>query len=152
MTLEIGDKAPDFTITTDTEPKISLKDFLGKKVVLYFYPKDNTPGCTKEACGFRDNYKKISDKNAVIIGISKDSAKKHANFREKFGLPFYLGADEDGRVCNKYGVWVKKSMYGREYMGIQRATFLIDEQGNIAKIWSKAKGNEQHSEEVLAEL
>lgn len=152
MTLKLGDKAPDVKIKIDEGNHIKISDFKGKKVILYFYPKDNTPGCTREACGFRDNHQKITNKNAIVIGISKDSTKKHFSFKDKFNLPFYLGADEDTRICQKYGVWVEKSMYGKKYMGIQRSTFLIDEEGKIQKIWAKAKGNEQHAEDILAEL
>ena len=125
--LEAGHKAPSFEAICDGNTHIKLADFKGKKVVLFFYPKDNTSGCTKEACGFRDLEKEFADKNTVILGISKDSVKSHNNFKEKFDLPFLLISDESTKICQDYGVWKEKSMYGRKYMGIERTTFLIDE-------------------------
>lgn len=147
--LNIGDKAPDFTLPTDGGGEITLSSFKGRKVIVYFYPKDSTPGCTTEACAFRDNMAAFNKADAQVIGISKDSVKRHDNFKAKQGLNFPLASDEDGAVCEAYGVWVQKKLYGREYMGIQRATFLIDEEGKIEKIWPavKVKG---HAEEVLA--
>ncbi|MBN9564744.1 MAG: thioredoxin-dependent thiol peroxidase [Alphaproteobacteria bacterium] len=147
--LKIGDKAPDFTLPTDTG-EITLSSLNGKKVVVYFYPKDNTSGCTQEACDFRDAYSRLCVK-AHVIGISKDSPKSHQNFKAKYQLPFTLASDIDGGICEKYGVWVLKSMYGRSYHGIERATFLIDENGNILKIWRKVsvKG---HVEDVMATI
>jgi peroxiredoxin Q/BCP len=149
MALDIGSKAPDFTLATDGGGKIGLKDFKGKTVVLYFYPKDNTPGCTKEACEFSESMPDFSKVKAEIVGVSKDSVKSHDGFKKKFGLKFRLGADEDGKVCEAYGTWVEKSMYGRKYMGIERATFLIDGKGIIRGIWHKVKVP-GHVEEVLA--
>ncbi|MEE9330479.1 MAG: thioredoxin-dependent thiol peroxidase [Parvularculaceae bacterium] len=139
MTLSIGDKAPAFTLETDTEGTISLKDLKGQKVVLYFYPKDNTPGCTKQAIGFTDELKAFAKAGAKIIGVSKDSLQKHANFRAKQGLKLALGSDPDGIVLEAYGVWVEKKLYGRQYMGIERSTFLIDEKGKIGDIWRKVR-------------
>ena len=149
MTLNAGDKAPDFTLPTDGGGSVSLSDLKGRKVVLYFYPKDDTPGCTKEACGFRDSLPDFSGIDAVVIGVSKDSVAKHDKFKAKYELPFTLASDEDGTLCEAYGTWVEKSMYGRKYMGIDRATFLIDGQGKIAQVWRKVKVP-GHVEEVLA--
>ena len=149
MSLKVGDKAPDFTLPTDGGGKVSLKDLKGKKLVLYFYPKDDTPGCTTEACGFRDALPDFSKVKAAIVGISKDSAASHDKFKTKFKLPFPLASDEDGKVCEAYGTWVEKSMYGKTYMGIERSTFLIDETGVIRAIWRKVKAD-GHAEEVLA--
>jgi peroxiredoxin Q/BCP len=137
--VEIGKKAPQFTLPETNGGKVSLTDFKGKKIVLYFYPKDNTSGCTKEACGFRDVYGDYLQKNAIIIGISKDSCASHLKFMEKHQLPFLLLCDEDHKVMEKYGVWVEKSMYGKKYMGTERATFIIDENGKITKIFRKVK-------------
>ncbi len=135
----VGDKAPDFTMKTDGNGEVSLKGLEGRKVVLYFYPKDDTPGCTKEACGFRDFLPDFSEIDAEIIGVSKDSVAKHDKFKAKYELPFVLASDEDGSVCEAYGTWVEKSMYGKKYMGIDRATFLIDEQGVLRAEWRKVK-------------
>jgi peroxiredoxin Q/BCP len=150
MMVDIGDKAPDFSAGTDGGGSISLKDLKGKKVVLYFYPKDMTPGCTTEACGFRDAHPDFSKINAEIIGVSKDSVKRHNKFKEKYDLPFTLAADEDGKMCEAYGVWQEKKNYGKTYMGIVRSTFLIDEKGKIAAVWRnlRVKG---HVENVLEE-
>ncbi len=139
MMLNEGDKAPDFTAKDDQGNDVSLKDFRGKKVVLYFYPKDNTSGCTIEACDFRDNLGRIKRKDAVVLGVSPDSEKSHGKFKSKFDLSFPLLADEDKTLVNAYGVWKEKSMYGRKYMGVERTTFLIDEKGKIAKIFPKVK-------------
>ena len=136
---DVGDKAPNFKMPTDGGGEVSLKGLKGRKVVLYFYPKDDTPGCTKEACGFRDALPDFSKIDAEIIGVSKDSVAKHDKFKAKFELPFALASDEDGAVCEAYGTWVEKSMYGRKYMGIDRATFLIDEKGVIRGAWRKVK-------------
>lgn len=146
--LEIGNPAPDFTLETEQGP-LTLSNLKENKVVVYFYPKDMTPGCTQEACDFRDHYSQFHDKNTIIIGISKDSLKSHSKFKEKEGLNFILASDPDGKACEAYGVWVEKSMYGRKYFGIERATFLIDEKGVIQNIWRnvKVKG---HVSEVLA--
>ncbi len=149
MSLTIGDKAPDFTLPTDGNGSIALKAQRGKKVVVYFYPKDDTTGCTKEACGFRDAMPDFSKIAATIIGISRDSVRSHDKFKQKYALPFILASDESGEVCEKYGVWVEKSMYGRKYMGIERTTVLIDEKGVIRGIWPKVK-IDGHIGEVLA--
>lgn len=149
MTIEVGDKAPDFSLPGDGGGEISLTTFKGKPVVLYFYPKDDTPGCTKEAQAFAAEHKKFAKAGAAIIGISRDSVKRHDNFKKKYGLPFPLASDEDGAVCEAYGVWVEKSLYGRKYMGIERATFLIDAKGKVRRIWHKVKVK-GHTEEVLA--
>jgi peroxiredoxin Q/BCP len=148
MALKAGDKAPAFSGPTDGGGKISLKDLKGKKVVLYFYPKDMTPGCTTEAEGFRDALAKFRKAGVEIVGVSKDSVKRHDNFKAKYDLPFALLSDEDGTVCEDYGVWQKKMNYGREYMGIVRSTFLIDEKGKIAQIWDKVRVK-GHVDEVL---
>ncbi len=149
--VKVGDKAPDFMLPETNGGKISLKDFLGKKVVLYFYPKDNTSGCTKEACGFRDVYPEFFQKNTVIIGISKDSCESHLKFAQKHQLPFLLLCDVEHKVMEEYGVWVEKSMYGKKYMGTERATFIIDEEGKIQKIFRKVKVA-KHIEEVKIAL
>jgi peroxiredoxin Q/BCP len=139
MSIEIGDKAPDFTLSTDGNGKVTLSKLRGQKVVLYFYPKDDTSGCTAEACGFRDSFPKFGKVEAVVIGISKDSVASHDKFKKKYELPFTLASDVEGKVCESYGVWVEKSMYGRKYMGIERATFLIDEKGVVRGVWRKVK-------------
>src|SRR6266852_455608 len=123
--LEVGERAPDFTLPADDGRKVSLKDFHGKKVVLYFYPKDDTTGCTKEACNFRDNMGRIKRKDAVVLGVSPDSEKSHEKFKRKYDLTFPLLADVDKKIVNDYGVWQEKSMYGRKYMGVVRTTFII---------------------------
>jgi peroxiredoxin Q/BCP len=146
--LTVGDKAPVFTLPADNKGKISLADFKGDKVVLYFYPKDDTPGCTTESCDFRDNLASFNKAGVQIIGISRDTVAKHDKFKAKYKLNFPLASDEDGKVCEKYGVWVEKSMYGRKYMGIERSTFLIDEKGIIQEIWRKVKVT-GHAVEVL---
>lgn len=149
--LEEGKKAPQFTLKDQSGKSVSLKDFLGKKVVLYFYPKDDTPGCTKEACNFRDDFKEIKKENAVILGVSADSETRHKKFAEKYKLPFTLLSDENKKVLEKYGVWQEKSMYGRKYMGIVRSTFIIDEKGKLKKIFPKVKVT-NHNKEVLEAL
>ena len=136
-TLDIGQTAPDFTLPTDSNGSFTLSQQKGKKVVIYFYPKDDTPGCTTESCGFRDALPAFEKLNATVIGISKCSVKKHDKFKEKYALNFPLASDENGNVCETYGTWVEKSMYGKTYMGIERSTFLIDENGKIAAIWRK---------------
>ena len=148
MTVDVGDTAPDFTMPTDGGGEVSLAKLKGRPVVLYFYPRDDTPGCTKEACGFRDNFPDFKGVDAEIIGVSRDTVGKHDKFKAKYDLPFTLGADEDGAVTEAYGVWVEKSMYGRKSMGIERATFLIDTDGRIAKVWRKVKVP-GHVDEVL---
>jgi len=149
--LKTGDKAPAFTLADDSGKKVSLKDFKGKKVVLYFYPKDLTPGCTVEACDFRDASAALKKKKAVVLGISKDSVSLHGKFRDKHELNFPLLSDEDGKVCEAYGVWQEKSMYGKKYMGIARTTFIIGTTGKIEKIFEKVKVK-GHTEEVLGAL
>lgn len=139
MSLDLGDKAPDFTMPTDGGGEVSLSALKGKPVVLYFYPRDDTPGCTKEACGFRDAMPDFSALDATIIGVSRDTVAKHDKFKAKYDLPFTLGADDTGAVTEAYGVWVEKSMYGRKSMGIERATFLIDGEGTIRGVWRKVK-------------
>jgi peroxiredoxin Q/BCP len=139
MTVNIGDKAPDFTLPTDGNGTVKLSDLKGKKVVLYFYPKDDTSGCTAEACGFRDALPDYSGAGAVVIGISKDSVASHDKFKKKHGLPFILASDAGSDVSEKYGTWVEKSMYGRKYMGIERCTFLLDEEGVVRGAWRKVK-------------
>lgn len=146
--LKEGDKAPDFSLPADGGKTVSLADYKGKKLVIYFYPKDDTPGCTKESCTFRDNLTDFNKAGIEVIGVSKDSVKKHDKFKEKHGLNFPLISDEEGEICEKYGVWVEKSLYGRKYMGIDRSTFLIDENGVIRNIWRKVKVT-GHVEEVL---
>ncbi len=137
--LSIGDKAPDFSSTDENGKKISLKDFKGSKVVMYFYPKDDTTGCTAEACDFRDNFARIKKSGAMLLGISPDTEKSHTKFKEKYELPFPLVADTEKVICEAYGVWQEKSMYGRKYMGVVRTTFIIDEKGKIAHIFPKVK-------------
>ena len=146
--LKIGDKAPAFSMATDGGGKVALADLKGKTVILYFYPKDDTPGCTKEACGFRDNLPHFTKSDAVVIGVSRDSPASHDKFKKKFAIPFALASDEDGKVSDAYGTWVEKSMYGRKYMGMERTTFLIDGRGVIRGIWRKVKVP-GHVEEVL---
>jgi len=148
MSVDVGDKAPGFTLPTDGGGEISLSDFKGKPVVLYFYPKDDTSGCTAEACAFRDALPDFSKVKAEVIGISRDPVKKHDKFKEKYALNFPLASDEEGEVCEAYGTWVEKSMYGRKYMGIERSTFLIDGKGMIRGIWRKVKVP-RHAEELL---
>ena len=148
MTVDVGDTAPDFTMPTDGGGEVSLAKLKGRPVVLYFYPRDDTPGCTKEACGFRDSFPDFKGVDAEIIGVSRDTVGKHDKFKAKYELPFTLGADEDGSVTEAYGVWVEKSMYGRKSMGIERATFLIGKDGKIAKVWRKVKVP-GHVDEVL---
>ena len=148
MTVNPGDTAPDFTMPTDGGGTVTLSGLSGRKVVLYFYPKDDTPGCTKEASGFRDTMPDFSALKAEIIGISKDTVASHDRFKAKHGLNFRLACDADGKVCEDYGVWVEKSMYGRKYMGIERATFLIDGAGVVRRVWRKVTVP-GHVEEVL---
>ena len=149
--LKVGDKAPLFTLLDKNNEKISLKDFKGKKVVLYFYTKDMTSGCTQEACDFRDAFPAFNKLKAVVLGISIDSVTSHNKFADKYDLPFTLLSDENKEVVEKYGVWKEKSMYGRKYMGIERTTFLIDEEGKIKNIFPKVKVA-GHVEEVIKAL
>ena len=151
MSVEEGKKAPDFTAPTDGAKSLRLSDLRGKPVVLYFYPKDDTPGCTTEACSFRDAAPDFKKLKTQVVGISKDSVARHDKFKAKYGLNFPLVSDEDGKICEKYGTWVEKSLYGRKYMGIDRATFLIDKNGIVARIWRKVKVA-GHVDEVQAAL
>ena len=137
--LNVGDKAPAFSLPDERSETVSLKSLKGKQVVLYFYPKDDTSGCTKEACGFRDSIKSIGKADAVVLGVSMDDADSHARFIKKYGLPFSLLCDEDGTVSKAYGVYKKKNMYGRIYWGIERSTFIIDETGRLKAIFRKVK-------------
>lgn len=148
--VEKGSLAPDFTLATDEGDPVTLSELRGRRVVLYFYPKDDTSGCTIQACDFRDAVPRFEGVDAVILGVSPDSVASHAKFRAKFGLNFPLLADEDHRVAEAYGVWKEKTNYGRTYMGIERSTFLIDEQGMVAQAWRRVKPK-GHSE-MLAEV
>lgn len=147
----VGMKAPGFSLMNEQGNLVTLEHYKGKYVVLYFYPKDMTPGCTTEACDFRDAYTEFSDLNAVILGVSADDANKHTKFIEKYGLPFSLLVDEDHAVSESYHVWVLKKMYGKEYMGIERSTFLINPDGIVVKEWRKVKVK-NHIEEVLESI
>ena len=149
--LKVGIKAPVFSLLNQNGEKISLKDYLGKKIILYFYPKDNTSGCTKEACNFRDAFPKFKKTDAIILGVSPDSVDSHKKFAEKYQLNFNLLADEEKKVVQLYGVWKEKSMYGRKYMGVERTTFIIDEKGRIKNIFTKVKVD-GHDKEVLEAL
>ena len=151
LKLKEGDIAPEFEAATNGGGKVSLAEFQGKNVVLYFYPKDDTPGCKKEACGFRDRFAEFKKKGAVVLGISIDPVKSHNKFVEKYKLPFTLVADEDKKIVQAYGVWREKTFMGRKYQGTHRVTFLIGPDGKIKKIWPNVKPAE-HAEEVLAEL
>ena len=146
--LTCGNIAPDFTLPTDNEGEFTLSSFIGQKVVIYFYPKDDTPGCTKESCSFKENLGTFNKIGVTVIGISKCSVKKHNKFKEKYALNFPLASDENNDICEQYGVWVEKSMYGKKYMGIERTTFLIDETGKIQNIWNKVKVP-NHVDDVL---
>jgi len=151
LKLKAGDVAPDFSVASNGGGKVSLADFKGKPVILYFYPKDDTPGCTKEACAFRDGFAEFKKRGAVVLGVSTDPVKSHDKFVEKFQLPFTLLADVDKRIVTAYGVWGEKSFMGRKYLGTHRVTFLIGPDGRIKKIWPQVKPDE-HAAEVLAEL
>ena len=151
LKLREGDKAPDFTATTNDGGKVSLSDLKGKPVILYFYPRDDTPGCTKEACAFRDEFAAFKKKGAVVLGVSTDSGKSHDKFAAKYRLPFTLVADEDKQIVQDYGVWGEKSFMGRKYMGTHRVTFLVGPDGKIKRIWPEVKPAE-HAQEVLAAL
>lgn len=146
--LTIGAKAPDFSAKIESGATVSLADFAGKKLVLYFYPKDDTPGCTAEACDLRDNYHRFLEKGYAILGVSPDDEKSHIKFIKKFDLPFSLLADTDHSIAESYGVWVEKSMYGRKYMGVARTTFIIDEKGMIAEIIEKVD-TAAHTAQIL---
>jgi thioredoxin-dependent peroxiredoxin len=153
MTLTINEVAPDFTLSASNGKEISLSDFKGKSVILYFYPKDDTPGCTTEACDFRDQHEQFEELNTVILGISPDPIKSHAKFIEKHGLPFLLLADENHEIAERYDVWKLKKNFGKEYMGIERSTFLINEEGILEKEWRsvKVKGHVEEALQVLKE-
>ncbi len=149
--LKAGDMAPGFSLEDASGRARSLSEWKGRKIILYFYPKDDTPGCTKEACGFRDRHAEISSKGAIVVGISADKPASHAKFAEKYGLPFVLLSDPEHRALEAYGVWGEKKLYGKVFMGITRSTFLIDEEGRIAKAWPKVSP-EGHAEELLEAL
>tara|TARA_B100001540_G_scaffold161372_1_gene142804 strand:+ start:231 stop:683 length:453 start_codon:yes stop_codon:yes gene_type:complete len=150
MNLKIGDKAPDFEGKNQNNESVKLSSFIGEKVVLYFYPRDNTPGCTAQACNLKDNFNELSRKGYKIIGVSSDSIKSHKKFEEKYSLPFDLISDEDKAIHKSYGTWIEKSMYGRKYMGTARWTFIIDENGIINNIIEKVKTKE-HTNQILDE-
>jgi len=150
-TLTVGKRAPDFRVPTDDGKEVSLTDFRGKKVVLYFYPRDNTPGCTREACAFRDGAARLKRLGAVVLGVSTDSVVSHKGFKQKFKLNFSLLSDAEKEIVQAYGVWKEKSLYGRKYMGLERSTFLIDGEGRIAKIFPRVQVD-GHFDEVLEAL
>ncbi|MDQ7859767.1 MAG: thioredoxin-dependent thiol peroxidase [Armatimonadota bacterium] len=147
----VGDRAPEFSAETDAGTRVSLRDFRGKKVVLYFYPKDDTPGCTKEACAFRDNHRRVLARGAVVLGVSADDVASHRRFKEKYDLPFPLLADPERTIISAYDVWKEKTLYGKTVMGVERTTFIIDEHGVITHVFPKVKVD-GHVEEVLAAL
>ena len=147
--LDIGDKVPAFSLPTNGGGKLSLKDLKGKKAVIYFYPKDMTPGCTTEANDFKDRIKDFQKAGALVVGVSKDSVTRHDKFVDKYDLPFVLVSDEEGTMCDDFGVWQEKKLYGKTFMGIVRATFVIDEKGKVAAVWPKVKVK-GHVDEVLA--
>ncbi len=149
--LQPGDLAPDFTLTSDGGQEVSLSDYRGQKVVLYFYPKDDTPGCTAEACAFRDDHSDIVAAGAAVLGVSPDTVKSHDRFKAKYNLPFALLSDPDHRVAGMYGAWGKKKLFGKSYEGILRSTFIIDEEGKIVKVFPQVTPKD-HSQEVLAAL
>ena len=149
--VDVGERAPDFILEADDGREVTLSSYRGKKVILYFYPKDGTPGCTTEAKEFRDNVKEFEKENAVILGVSKDSVKSHQRFKQKHALPFMLLSDPKGRVLDLYGVWKKKSLYGRSFMGTERTTFLINEDGVVEKVYRKVKAK-GHAQTCLLDL
>ena len=149
--IEEGKPAPEFELTSDSGQEVSLASLRGKPVVLYFYPKDDTPGCTAQACGIRDAWGEFERAGAVVLGVSPDGEASHVKFKEKYGLPFPLLADTDHKICEEYGVWGEKSMYGKTYMGVVRSTFVIDADGNVAKVMRKVKPD-THADDVLAVL
>jgi peroxiredoxin Q/BCP len=149
--VEEGKPAPEFELKTDSGESVKLSDFRGKPVVLYFYPKDDTPGCTAQACGIRDSYEEFEQRGAVVLGISPDSETSHVKFKEKYGLPFTLLADPEHKVAEQYGTWVEKKNYGKSYWGVERSTFLIDSEGKLAKVLRRVKPD-THADEVLAAL
>ena len=150
MSLKVGDKAPEFSSFNQNGENISLKDFIGKNIILYFYPRDNTPGCTAQACNLRDNYKQLQDSGYIVLGVSSDSVKSHDKFIKKHDLPFDLIADEDKSIHKLYGTWIEKKMYGKVYMGTARWTFIIDENGVIKEIIEKVKTKE-HTQQIIGE-
>jgi peroxiredoxin Q/BCP len=149
--IEPGQRAPDFTLTADDGSKVRLSERKGRPVVLYFYPRDDTPGCTRQACALRDRQAELQKLGAVVLGVSPDSVQSHGKFRDKFQLNFPLLADEEHQVAEKYGAWREKNMYGKKSMGIQRSTFLIDSEGKVSKVWKRVKVD-GHDEQVLAAL
>jgi thioredoxin-dependent peroxiredoxin len=149
--VEEGKPAPDFELTSDAGERVRLSDFRGKPVVVYFYPRDDTPGCTAQACGIRDNYGAFAERGAVVLGISPDDESSHVEFKKKYALPFTLLADPDHAVADEYGVWGERNMYGKTYMGIERSTFLIDPEGNVARVMRRVKPD-THAEKVLEAL
>jgi thioredoxin-dependent peroxiredoxin len=151
LPVEEGRPAPDFTLTSDTGDQVSLRALRGKPVVLYFYPKDDTPGCTAQACGIRDSWQEFAERGAVVLGVSPDSESSHIKFKEKYGLPFTLLADPDHEVAERYGVWVEKRNYGKTYWGIERSTFVIDEDGKVSRVMRRVKPD-AHTADVLAAL
>ena len=150
MSLKVGDKAPEFSSFNQNGENISLKDFSGKNIILYFYPRDNTPGCTAQACNLRDNYKQLQENGYIVLGVSSDSVKSHDKFIKKHDLPFDLIADEDKSIHKLYGTWIEKKMYGKVYMGTARWTFIIDENGVIKEIIEKVKTKE-HTQQIIGE-
>ena len=149
--VEEGKPAPDFELTSDEGQTVRLSELRGQPVVVYFYPRDDTPGCTAQACGIRDNYEAFGERGAVVLGISPDDESSHVKFKQKYGLPFTLLADPDHRVADDYGVWGERSMYGKTYHGIERSTFVIDAEGNVAKIMRRVKPD-THAQQVLEAL
>jgi peroxiredoxin Q/BCP len=149
--VEEGAPAPDFTLMSDSEEPVTLSSLRGKDVILYFYPKDDTPGCTAQACGIRDSWQKFAERGAVVLGVSPDTPESHVRFREKYGLPFTLLADPDHQVAERYGVWVEKKNYGKTYWGIERSTFVIDEDGKVSRVMRRVKPD-THAADVLAAL
>ena len=149
--VEEGKPAPDFELTSDSGERVKLSDLRGKPVVLYFYPRDDTPGCTTQACGIRDHWQDFGERGAVVLGVSPDAESSHVKFKEKYGLPFTLLADPDHEVAEKYGTWVERKNYGKTYMGVERSTFLIDSKGNLAKVMRRVKPD-THAADVLAAL
>lgn len=150
IVLQVGDLAPDFTLSSDTGERVTLSALRGKRVVLYFYPKDDTPGCTAQACGFRDAYPVIEERNAVVLGISPDSTKSHQKFKTKFNLPFTLLVDADHTVAEAYGVWGQKSMFGKKYMGIERSSFVVDETGHLVDVQIKISPSDSVEKSLAA--
>jgi len=149
--VEEGKTAPDFELTSDAGERVKLSDLRGKPVVLYFYPKDDTTGCTTQACGIRDAYAEFQQRGAVVLGVSPDNEASHVKFRDKYSLPFTLLADPDHDVAEEYGVWVEKNAYGKKKMGVERSTFIIDSEGNVAKVMRRVKPD-THADDVLAAL